>query len=287
MKFRTVIPSPPFPFQISYDTRLMFLGSCFSEHISDYLSERRFPVVANPFGILFNPLSIASTLEVACGVRELDERQFLLFGDKWVSLAHHGRFSHPDRSLFEAGIHDSVSLARDAVQRADILFITLGTSYYYYHKERQTVVANCHKIPAQNFEKRRASVAQVVQAFETFFLWRQNHRPDLKVVFTVSPVRHLADGFHENQLSKSILHLAVDELCALHSDTFYFPSYEILLDDLRDYRFYDHDLCHPSAQGVAYVLEQFTASFFSDDTLLRMQEVEREVRRSSHIPLQK
>ena len=285
MKFRTEIPIHNYPFDIGFDSPVMFLGSCFSEHVSGYFIERKFNVLANPFGILFNPLSIALALDLMTGKRQLSERYFQFFDEKWISFAHHGKFSNSDRVVFDTAVHQSVERGADFLKHADILFVTFGTSYYYYHKEKELVVANCHKVPAATFEKRRASVADISNAFLPFFEWRKTHRPELKVIFTVSPVRHLGDGFHENQLSKAILHLAIEKMQEIRENVCYFPSYEIFMDDLRDYRFYDKDLCHPSPQGVEYVLERVSSSFFTDATRQKITEIEKEIRRNGHRPL--
>lgn len=285
MKFRTELPPLHYPFQIEPEHRLMFCGSCFSEHVSSYFADRGFAVCANPFGILFNPLSIAQGLDFLTGQSSLTEQYYLQHDDLWVSLAHHGRFSHRDTETFHRNIEEQLSAAAVFLTKADFLFVTLGTSYYYYHLERQVVVANCHKLPAAAFDKRRATVDEVVESFAPFFAWRQQHNPQLKVVFTVSPVRHLADGFHENQLSKSILHLAVEQLAAQHPDTYYFPVYEMFQDDLRDYRFYDSDLCHPSQQGIAYVQERLAETCFTDSTRQYIKEVERKMKQAAHRPL--
>lgn len=284
MKFRTTIPAPDYPFQITIDDRLFFMGSCFAEHLSAYFAERRFRVNNNPFGILFNPLSIAEALLLLTGEHLLTESCYQFFDGKWISFAHHGRFSHPDKSIFLQKINEELQQARVNLQRTDYLFITFGTAYYYFHKEKKMVVANCHKVPAVAFEKRRTDVVQVVEAFQPFFAWKKQHNPNLKVVFTVSPVRHLSDGFHENQVSKSVLHLAVEELLHTYGE-FYFPSYEIFNDDLRDYRFYDKDLCHPSAQGIEYVQEIVSQSFFSEKTIQKIKEIEKENKRLQHKPL--
>ena len=285
MKFRTEIPVPKYPFEIGLDSQILFLGSCFSEPVSAYFIERDFKALANPFGILFNPLSIAFALDLMTGKQHLSERYFSFFEEKWISFAHHGKFSNPDRTMFEEGVKDSLEIGSDFLQNADFLFVTLGTSYYYFHKEKELVVANCHKVPGTEFDKRRASVTDVCNAFLPFFEWRNLHRPDLRVIFTVSPVRHLGDGFHENQLSKSILHLSIEKMQETHENVFYFPSYEIFMDDLRDYRFYDKDLCHPSQQGVEYVREMVASAFFTDSARQKITEIERELRRNGHRPL--
>lgn len=285
MKFRTEITAPRYPFRITYDSRLMFLGSCFSEHAAAFFSERRFSVCDNPFGILFNPFSIAQGLDILTERNSIPEKSFQFFNEKWMSFLHHGKFSHPDKKIFLQNINNGLEEGRNFLQNADILFITFGTSYYYYHLEKEMVVANCHKVPAAEFEKRRCDILQISDCFSPFFEWKKKNNPALKVIFTVSPVRHLADGFHENQVSKAILHLAVEKMCAEQEDAFYFPSYEIFMDDLRDYRFYDKDLCHPSAQGIEYVDGILMESFFSEETQKRVKEVEKEVKREAHRPL--
>ena len=285
MKFRTEIPVPKYPFEISFDSQMLFLGSCFSEHVSEYFTEREFSTLANPFGILFNPLSIALALDLMTGKQQLTEQYFTFFDEKWVSFAHHGKFSNPGRVLFDTAVHQSVKTGGEFLKNTDILFVTFGTSYYYYHKEKKLVVANCHKVPAAAFEKRRASITDICNAFLPFFEWRKTYRPDMKVVFTVSPVRHLGDGFHENQLSKAILHLAIEKLQETYRNVYYFPSYEIFMDDLRDYRFYDKDLCHPSPQGVEYVKELVASTFFTDATKLKINEIEKVLRCKGHRPL--
>lgn len=285
MRFRTELPLPQYPFRIGGDQRLMFLGSCFSEHVSGYLAARRQPVCANPFGILFNPLSIAQALDLLTSAAALSDRHYQQYDGRWISFAHHGRFSHPDRDVFLSQINESLQVGQQFLQTADVLFLTFGTSYYYFHREKELVVANCHRVPAACFDKRRACVTEVCEALAPFFAWRTQHRPDLQVVFTVSPVRHLADGFRENQVSKSILHMAVDQLLSTYPQTHYFPAYEAFNDDLRDYRFYADDLCHPSQQGVDYILNILLKAMFSPAAVAQLEEAERTLKREGHRPL--
>lgn len=284
MKFRTPITVPQYPFKITTQDKLFFLGSCFAEHVASYFAERRFEVNDNPFGILFNPISIANALDLITGKQQISEDFYQFYDEKWVSFLHHGKFSHRDKTTFLQNIDLELRKAQKNIQIADYLFITFGTAYYYYHIEKNMVVANCHKLPACVFDKKRAEIAQIVDAFSSFFAWKKQHNPNMKVIFTVSPVRHLSDGFHENQLGKSILHLAVDELVKKY-DGYYFPSYEIFNDDLRDYRFYDKDLCHPAQQGIEYVQEILTQSFFDESTIQQIKLIEKENKRLQHRPL--
>ena len=285
MKFRTPLLLPQYPFKISYQDRLLFLGSCFSEHIANFFITNKFQAVTNPFGILFNPLSIALTLDVCTGTAHLNEDYYQYFNGQWISFAHHGRFSHPDKKQFDAGISHSIQSGQESLSKANYLFITFGTSFYYYHIAKQLIVANCHKIPANVFEKRRCTITQIVEAFRPFFAWVSAHNPQLKIIMTVSPVRHLGDGFHENQLSKAILHLAIEQLQQEMKQVYYFPSYEILNDDLRDYRFYADDLIHPSTQAIDYMKEIVTNCFFDKNTQQQLAMIQKEVKSENHRPI--
>lgn len=281
MKFRTEINIKPYPFQITYNDKLLFAGSCFSDHIGGYFKTCGFNSLVNPFGVLFNPLSIKLALEMSNGECSFDERYIRFFNEKWISFAHHGKFSHPDKNIFLSEIERVIKDVGEALTEIDYLFITFGTAYYYRYIAQDIVVANCHKIPAIEFEKKRLSVSEITDAYHalTQTLFAKNEK--LKIIFTVSPVRHLGDGFHENQVSKSILHLAVEEMTA-HDSIFYFPAYEIVQDDLRDYRFYAKDLCHPGEQAIDYIKEKMETSFFASETIEKLREIEKTNKREGH-----
>ncbi|MDR2980495.1 MAG: GSCFA domain-containing protein [Bacteroidales bacterium] len=274
MKFRTEITIPSYPFNITYDDRLLFLGSCFSDHIGNYFKSNGFNSLVNPFGTLFNPFSIKLVLDMACGKEIFDERYIDFFNDRWISFAHHGKFSHPDKSTFLTKIQQVLDDTHRMLKQTDYLFITFGTAYHYRHLAKDLEVVNCHKIPAKEFEKNRLTVTEIVVIYQDLIQRLSSQNNELKIIFTVSPVRHLGDGFHENQLSKSILHIAIDELVDSER-IFYFPAYEIVQDDLRDYRFYAKDLCHPSESGIDYIKEKLETVFFSNETLEKLREVEK------------
>ena len=284
MKFRTELNPNSYPFQIAYDDHLMFIGSCFSDHIGTFFKNIKFPTLSNPFGVLFNPASIALALRIAINPEKFDEKYIHYFNDHWISFAHHGKFSHSDKNLFLKNISDKLDETHDFLLKADYLFVTFGTAYYYQHKQREIIVANCHKIQGYEFEKKRLEIEEITFDYNMLFQEIRNLNPQLRIIFTVSPVRHLGDGFHENQLSKSILHLAIDQLV---DDTgiFYFPSYEIVHDDLRDYRFYAKDLCHPGEQAIEYVQEKVKSVFFSEETLEEIKSIEKSNKMERHIPL--
>ena len=272
MKFRTEIPTPKYPFNINYQNKLMLVGSCFSDHIGNFFQEMRFDTLSNPFGTLFNPVSIANALKMCMNPELFNEQHIDFFNEKWISYAHHGKFSHPDKETFLQNIRQNLDKAHDFLNSANYLFITFGTAYCYRLIERDLIVANCHKIPANQFEKQLLTIEQIVGLYQDLLEQLRQFNPKLKIIFTVSPVRHLADGFHENQISKSTLHLSVNQLVE-NTNTFYYPSYEMVQDDLRDYRFYAADLCHPSDAAITYIREKLTEALFTPETQERMKEV--------------
>ena len=259
----------------------MLLGSCFSDHIGNFFQEMRFDTLSNPFGTLFNPVSIANALKMCMNPELFNEQHIDFFNEKWISYAHHGKFSHPDKETFIQNIRQNLDKAHDFLSSANYLFITFGTAYCYRLIERDLIVANCHKIPANQFEKQLLTIEQIVGLYQDLLEQLRQFNPKLKIIFTVSPVRHLADGFHENQISKSTLHLSVNQLVD-NINTYYFPSYEMVQDDLRDYRFYAADLCHPSDAAVTYIREKLTDAFFTPETQERMKEVVKENKAQGH-----
>ena len=252
--------------EISYNDHILMLGSCFSENICQKLNEAYFQVNANPFGILYNPISIAECIKT------------LLTGEHsatnvhhnglWHSMLHHGCFSCADKEEFKRRINESVVSGRKALEEASVIIVTFGTAWVYEMEGK--VVGNCHKLPSECFTRRRLSVDEIAD------IWREILALPIMqgkhLIFTVSPIRHLKDGLHENQLSKATLLLACEKIAEEIKQTAespsvdYFPSYEILLDELRDYRFYAEDMLHPSAVAVDYIWQRFADTYFSDAT---------------------
>jgi hypothetical protein len=284
MKFRTEIRIPKFPFEICHKHRILLMGSCFSDHIGQSFIDADFETFSNPFGILFNPASIEMALKLTLNPKSFAEDFVFYFNDLWVSFAHHGKFSHPNKNFFISQIEKQLEQTHRFLVSTDFLFITFGTAYCYKYLKNNKIVANCHKIPHYEFEKIRLNVEDIVNMYHTIIQQLKIHNPKLKIIFTISPVRHLGDGFHENQLSKSILHLSIEQLID-NQNIFYFPSYEILQDDLRDYRFYTSDLCHPNEQAITYIKEKVMEAFCSQQTLLLIRENEQKNKRNKHISL--
>lgn len=282
MQFRTNIPAPQYPFHIQENDAVMLVGSCFSDNMGHYFDTHRFEVCSNPFGVLFNPISIDRALRFMLQPDLFDKnRYFYKYRDLWVSFAHHGRFSKEIFEDFEANIDANLGQSAAFLRNTRYLFITFGTAFCYKFIPRDLIVSNCHKIPNHQFDRIRLDVKKIVTQWNSTLALLKESCPDMKVIFTVSPVRHLGDGAHENALSKATLLLAIEKLVD-NDYSFYFPAYEYLMDDLRDYRFYAKDLCHINDLAVNYLEERLAESFFSAETIERMVEIEKENRFLNH-----
>jgi len=282
--FRTTFDISPSSSKITYALKLLFMGSCFTEHIGNKLLKLGFPVKVNPLGILFNPLSVADGIKMVQGSRNFREEDLIEFEGKWISLYHHGQFSGRDKHKTYQHMLLSLTQARDYITKESFLFITWGTAWVYKWKETGQVVANCHKIPNDRFEKELLEVSEIVLHYEKLLenLW--GIYPGLQVVLTLSPVRHWKDGVEKNQVSKSTLRLAIYKLCELYDQVTYFPAYEWMMDDLRDYRFYAADMLHPHEVAIQYIWEKFDQMYFDQETREKYREIERLQRFLEHKP---
>lgn len=254
-------------FEIEHRHRLMLIGSCFSENIGQLLNDHKFQVLSNPSGILFNPLSIGQCLEALVGNPEDHEPYLLQHDGLFFSYRHHSSIHNADKEALLQKISAERQHATHFLKSADFLIITFGTAYAYHHKQLKGIVANCHKQPGQTFEKILSQPEELVSHYKTLIARLRSFNPGLRIIFTLSPVKHLKDGLVENTLSKSILHLTIQRLVSQSEGCYYFPAYELVTDDLRDYRFYKADLAHPSEQAIQYVWEKFGGAFFSERTL--------------------
>jgi len=284
MQFRTEFNFPPSPFQITHENKVMMIGSCFSEYISEKLQNAGFNIRTNPFGILFNPDSIKNCIRSIVAKKEFRKKDFFLHNEKWNSFYLHGDFSASTAEEASEKINISINEVHDFVKQAEYIFITLGTAWVYEQIETKKIVANCHKVPNKNFEKKKMGVNDIVSDLSYVINHLKNFNPDIKVIFTISPVRHLKDGFIENQWSKSTLNVAVHELLRRHEDVFYFPSFELIIDDLRDYRFFKSDMVHPTENAIDYVWEKFRGHYFSKSTMKLSEEVEQLKKNLQHKP---
>jgi GSCFA family len=266
-RFRTVLQPAPVAWKIGHADRVMLIGSCFSEHMGNQFKIFKINHIVNPFGIVYNPVSIARRLRrLWQGDAWFTSEELFENAGLWHSIEHHGRFSKPDASETLAGINADYRSGAQYLKNMTRLLITLGTANVYVEKRSGAIAANNHKLPASAFEKRRLSVAETVEALADILQTLKTTLPGLQVALTLSPVRHLADGLVENQRSKATLALACAELCRILPFADYFPAYELLLDDLRDYRFYAADMIHPSEVAVGYIWEHFADTYFDAPT---------------------
>ncbi|MCD8137307.1 MAG: GSCFA domain-containing protein [Parabacteroides gordonii] len=267
MELYTYIPVSKAPFLLSCTERTLLLGSCFAENIETRLAGNKFNVDINPFGTLYNPASIAASLRLLLHPERFTAGDLLQYEGVYHSFAHHSRFSSTSETECLENINDRLFASAGKLRTTTYLVVTLGTAYVYRLKSSGEVVANCHKLPEKMFDRSMLTVTEIVSEWKKLLLslWEQN--PELKILFTVSPIRHWKDGAHGNQLSKATLLLAVDELQAAYPERIaYFPAYEIMMDELRDYRFYATDMLHPSELAIDYIWQRFTENFLSDET---------------------
>ena len=273
--FRIDIPVRRADFAIDHQHQSLLVGSCFTEHIGNRLVAAKFPVALNPFGIVYNPISVAHSLErLWAGNRPFSEAELFTHQGLWHSWEHHGRFSQPDLPTMLEGLNVAYAASAQALRRTNRLLLTLGTADVFSLVTTGQVVANNHKMPATLFQQRRLGVDEIVQHLLVILQKIAAEQRDFEVILTVSPVRHLRAGAVENQRSKGTLLLACAALCEQLSFATYFPAYELLLDDLRDYRFYAADLVHPSDVAVDYIWQHFADTFFTPDTQKLMSRME-------------
>lgn len=286
-QFRTIVP----PLQglhgtITHEKPIVMLGSCFTDNIGAKLQESLFNCSVNPMGTLYNPASIAVAIFDLLYERDYTTGELFNHNGLWHSWSHHSRFSSSSPEEAVAKMNHSAAEARSLLKDASALIVTFGTSYIFRLKEGRNVVANCHKMPASMFDREFLQPSMAVNLWKKILREIAARYPDLKVIFTVSPIRHLADGAHGNQLSKAALLTVIDRLVAEHpQQAIYFPSYEIMLDDLRDYRFYAPDMVHPSSVAIDYIYTRFCESFMTDGTIALCRENTKLFKRLSHRPL--
>ncbi|MBX3242793.1 MAG: GSCFA domain-containing protein [Chitinophagaceae bacterium] len=270
MDFRINFPSPTLPEKISHAGKILLTGSCFTEHIGNFLTDARFKTMINPNGIVFNPVSIVSAITSWIEKKTYGETDLFYHNEGWHSWDHHSRFSNPSASIVLEEINRAVGDAHDFLQEADWLIISVGSAFVYELKDKppglytpgreNDVVANCHKVPNDRFRKRLLPAEEIIASFGNLIYRLQLLNARLKIILTVSPVRHTRDGVIENNRSKAALIQSVHHLVEKFENIYYFPAYEIVIDELRDYRFYMEDMVHPNALATRYVAERFQAA---------------------------
>ena len=284
MDFFTTVKIPKYPFDIHHKYNMLMMGSCFTENIGNLLKADRIPVVLNPLGIMYNPVSISTFLTKAQNRSHYREEDLLHYNNLYHSWDAHGSLSHKDSSNVIQNLNKHIEDTYDYLKKSPLIVITLGTAYAYVHKHTKSVVANCHKYPQYNFDKILLSVEEILEHLSELV----QSLPTIKFLFTISPVRHWRDGGIENQRSKSHLFVAIHQLIDKYPDAcYYFPAYELVMDELRDYRYYNEDMLHPNSVAVKFIYERFSAAFFTDETSKKIAIAQRYEKLIRHRPLHK
>ncbi len=266
----------PLQFQVSsidYNAKIVLLGSCFSENIDRKLAYYKFQRFSNPFGILFHPLAIENLVKRSINKEYYSEETLFFHEERWHCFDTHSSLSHLNKTPLLTHINSVLDETYSQLQNASFIIITLGTSWVYKYLNSNHTVANCHKVPQKKFEKRILSVTDITDSLQRIITNIKKINQTAHILFTLSPIRHIKDGFIENQQSKAHLLTAIHQVIPTNTNTFYFPSYEIMMDELRDYRFYKEDMIHPNNLAIDYIWEKFKHVWISDSVLPIMKEV--------------
>lgn len=281
----------PFPLkqaekQLNIKQSLLLMGSCFAEEIGKKLVDRRFDALINPHGILYNPSSISNAITDYIEGKEYTQENLFEHNEVWQSFNHHGRFSATDSGACLKSINSEIKAGHAQLKKANWLIITFGSAFAYVNKKTNSIVSNCHKLPSSEFEKVLLNKNQIVAVWNRQLAALKEFNPNLNVLFTVSPVRYVRDGLVENNRSKGILLNGIHTLMEQNKNCSYFPAYEIVIDELRDYRFFKEDMVHPNEQAINYVWEKFTNSNCDEETKQFLAEYEPLLKSLNHRPFQ-
>ncbi|MDA9056286.1 GSCFA domain-containing protein [Flavobacteriaceae bacterium] len=284
MKLQTQIPLEKQEPTIGYNSKLVLLGSCFAENMAEKLSYYKFQNEVNPLGVLFHPVAILDLLTRAHQNTPYNERDVFFSNGCWQSFRAHSRLNSTSQAEILERLNTALKLTQNQLQNASHVIITFGTAWVYEHIESKTTVANCHKQPQKEFKKSILSVDQLQETFESICSVLKSFNPEVSVVFSISPVRHLKDGFVENNQSKAHLMAALHAVINTTENTHYFPSYELLMDELRDYRFYKEDMVHPNPIAINYIWKKFQSIWINTEVNPIMQEVNQLQKGFAHKP---
>jgi lysophospholipase L1-like esterase len=288
-KFQTIVDVPDFPWETGYEKQHIFIGSCFTENVGNRMAALKYSVDVNPFGILYNPVSVAHALEFLLQKKHFEKTDLIKHDGLWHSFYHHSRFSSADASEALKKINARIKSSSQILNTADFLFITFGTAWVYKYLPTQQTVSNCHKIPAKKFSRFRLTADEIASRFTKIIKKIREVNPGLKFIFTVSPIRHWKDGAVENQRSKATLLLSVDQILKNFNEENcgYFPAYEIVMDELRDYRFYSEDMIHLSEAAVKHIYEKFQIAMIDDKSRKTSEEIQKITNAVNHKPFNK
>ena len=285
MNFTTKIPITQNANPIDYNSKIVSFGSCFAENMGDKLCYYKFQTQVNPFGIIFNPFSIEKLIERVVLQRYFTKDDIFFFNERWHCYEVHSELSDADSEVFLSKLNQILSDTQKQLQQATHIIITYGTSWVYRHIETNAIVANCHKVPQKQFSKELLSIDSIQKSIQNTVSLIATLNPKCNFIFTVSPVRHLKDGFVENQVSKAHLIAAIYATTNTKQQTLnYFPSYEIMMDELRDYRFYADDMMHPSPMAIDYIWERFAATQIAASAITTMELVQTIQKGLAHRP---
>ena len=259
--FRTEITCPSTR-PIGLKDNILTTGSCFADLFGQWLQNNKFDVKVNPFGTNYNPISIHKSL-IQSITLDLDDDLFVNHQGLWHHFDYHSQWSSGNRELLKTSIHEMQNEVNQFLKKSNVLIITYGTAWVYHYKKENCIVSNCHKVPAKEFEKKLLTSEEITASFGALYSKLKNTRPDLRIILTVSPVRHVKDTLVLNSVSKATLRLACHTLSSQYEDVEYFPSYEIMMDDLRDYRFYERDKIHPTEEALDYISHKFSDQYFT------------------------
>lgn len=282
---QTVVPIQEPNFKITYQDNIFCLGSCFVNEIGHKLSDVKINTCINPFGTQFHPLAMEQVFSRVFSRTHYTNNEVFHFNELFFSWDHSTLFSTPKEESTLNKLNKSVEMGNEFLTKANVFIFTLGTAWAYYLTEGMFYVSNCHKVPQKHFQKHLLSKKQALASLRNLVLMCKDVNSHAKIIFTVSPIRHIRDGYRENNVSKGLLHNALNDLLQEFSFINYFPSYEIVLDELRDYRFFKEDLVHLNTLGVNYVWEKFIQHYFAKDTLTTKKDIEKVLRALAHKPI--
>jgi hypothetical protein len=287
MIFRTEITPEKFSHSIQHNDQIVLIGSCFTENIGVKLIENGFQTDINPFGIIYNPITISECLRHICDNKPLTKDD-ILESNGWFSYYHHGIYKGKTPEELLKKINNRINESNLFIKKSKYLILTLGTSWIYTHNQSNKIMGNCHKLPSKHLTKSLLSIEKIVEDLSIGIdkYLQSSEVLDAKVLITISPIRHFRDGYRENQVSKSLLHIATEQLLKKNPRIEYFPSYEIMMDDLRDYRYYNADMQHPNSVAIDYIWEKFQHTYFNQDTISRCKDYEKLKKMKEHRPFE-
>ena len=283
--FRTPVDISKSNLKITYEDSVMSLGSCFAENMGKKMADAYFQLDINPFGVIYNPISISNSIKFMIQNKQFAGEDLFERNSLWQSFSHSSLFSDSTKDSCLNKINSRLEYSGRFLRKTNVLIITFGTAWVFESVKSGKVVSNCHKLPASEFIRRRLTVEEIVDEYTTLIQKLQTLAPDINIIFSVSPIRHWKDGAHENNISKSVLLIAIDKLNRLFPQVHYFPAYEILLDELRDYRFYASDMQHPSEVAIDYIWKCFSETYFSESTVQLYKKLEQLTADLAHRPI--